>query len=192
MGRNTSGGMDRRSFLGVGAGAALVCTIGGEEVTLEGPKDADRADALARKVKRPRARAAQAGGTKDLKFPTPQPAPGGRVREHWIQAISVDWDIVPKGRDEWHDERIRGKTSYKALVYQEMSAGFANPLAPARIPGPTLRAEVGDLLVVHFRNADEQFEQALTMHPHGVRYGPQYDGSYLGEFTLAGGFVAPG
>ena len=30
------------------------------------------------------------------------------------------------------------------------------------------------------------------MHPHGVRYTPDYDGAYLGEHTRAGGFVAPG
>ena len=30
------------------------------------------------------------------------------------------------------------------------------------------------------------------MHPHGVRYNPEYDGAYLGKYTRAGGFVAPG
>jgi len=190
-----SGGMDRRKFLGVGAAGALVCTIGGEQVVLRTAKDAERADRLARKVKRPKALAAQAGGAdglRDLKFPTPQPAPGGRVREYWIQARSVMWDIVPKKRDEWHDKPVRGRTRFRALCYQEMTAGFASPITPPRMPGPTLRGEVGDLLVVHFRNADEHFEQALTMHPHGVKYNPDYDGAYLGDYTRAGGFVGPG
>ena len=30
------------------------------------------------------------------------------------------------------------------------------------------------------------------MHPHGVKYNPEYDGSYLGDHTRAGGFIAPG
>ena len=30
------------------------------------------------------------------------------------------------------------------------------------------------------------------MHPHGVKYNPEYDGAYMGEYTRAGGFVAPG
>ena len=30
------------------------------------------------------------------------------------------------------------------------------------------------------------------MHPHGVKYNPEYDGVFLGDFTRAGGFVAPG
>ena len=61
------------------------------------------------------------------------------------------------------------------------------------IPGPTLYAEVGDTIVVHFRNGlSEQTGQALTMHPHGVKYNPEYDGVFLGDFTRAGGFVRPG
>jgi FtsP/CotA-like multicopper oxidase with cupredoxin domain len=60
------------------------------------------------------------------------------------------------------------------------------------MPGPTLFGEVGDTIVVHFRNADETLGQAVTMHAHGVRYNPEYDGSYLGDFTRAGGFIAPG
>ena len=30
------------------------------------------------------------------------------------------------------------------------------------------------------------------MHPHGVKYNPEYDGAYMGEYTRAGGFIAPG
>ena len=60
------------------------------------------------------------------------------------------------------------------------------------MPGPVLTAEVGDLLVVHFRNADEELGQPVTMHPHGVRYNPDYDGSYVGAYTRPGGFVEPG
>jgi hypothetical protein len=48
------------------------------------------------------------------------------------------------------------------------------------------------VLRVHFRNGDEHFGQAVTMHPHGVRYTPDYDGAYMGDFTRVGGFVAPG
>ncbi len=73
-----------------------------------------------------------------------------------------------------------------------MTPGFADYARGLNIPGPTLFAEVGDVLVVHFRNADEKLRQAVTMHPHGVKYNPEYDGAYMGEFTRAGGFIAPG
>jgi FtsP/CotA-like multicopper oxidase with cupredoxin domain len=90
------------------------------------------------------------------------------------------------------NHRIGGRRRFRALVYQLHSAGFAEPTGPAQMPGPTLEAEVGDTIVVHFRNADETLGQTVTMHAHGVRYNPEYDGSYLGDFTRAGGFVEPG
>ena len=52
-------GLPRRGFLAVGAGAFL-CTIGGERVLLSKPGDAAKADAAARRVTAPRARAAAA------------------------------------------------------------------------------------------------------------------------------------
>jgi manganese oxidase len=175
----------RRSFLGVAGGAALLCTIGGQEVEVSSPGGLDKADAAAAKVRRPRAAAAQ-------EIPQIQPAPGGIRREYWIQAETVDWAITPRRRDEWHNRAFRSRNVFTAYVYREMTPGFAGYAGPAAIPGPRLVAEVGDVLVVHFRNADRKLRQAVTMHPHGVRYNPEYDGAYLGEFTRAGGFIAPG
>jgi len=191
-------GLPRRGFLAAGAGAFL-CTIGGERVLLSKPGDAAKADAAARRVAVPRARAAAAapgaGPTEKLTFTTPQPQPGGTAREYWVQAREVLWDIVPTRprRDEWHGRAVPGPSVYRAFVYQQMTDGFAAPLAGPAIPGPTLYAEVGDTIVVHFRNAlPERTGQALTMHPHGVKYNPEYDGVFLGDFTRAGGFVRPG
>jgi FtsP/CotA-like multicopper oxidase with cupredoxin domain len=175
----------RRSFFGLAGGAALLCTIGGEQVEVSSPRSLERADALAAKVRPPRAAAAQA-------VPQIQPAPGGRRREYWIQAETVHWPIVPTHRDEWHNRKVPGRQRYRAYVYREMTEGFASPVGGVNIPGPTLFGEVGDVLVVHFRNADTKLGQAVTMHPHGVRYNPEYDGAYMGEFTRAGGFIAPG
>ena len=177
----------RRSFFQAGAGAALFCTIGGERVDLNAPDAAERADAAAARVSRPPAAARLA---QELHRPTP--APGGVYREYWIQARSAGWNIVPTGRDDWHGRKIGGKTSFRAYLYQEMTEGFAAPKGGLNMPGPTLYAEVGDVLVAHFRNADTKLDQAVTMHPHGVRYNPEYDGAYLGKYTRAGGFVAPG
>jgi len=177
----------RRSFLGVGAGAALFCTIGGEQVDLARPGAARRADALAARVPRPPAAARTA-----QELPRPEPAPGGVRREYWIQARTAGWNIVPTGRDDWHGRRIGGKTAFRAYLYQEMTPGFAAAKGGLSMPGPTLYAEADDVLVVHFRNADTRLRQAVTMHPHGVRYSPEYDGAYLGRYSRAGGFVGPG
>jgi FtsP/CotA-like multicopper oxidase with cupredoxin domain len=178
----------RRSFFGLSAGAALLCTIGGEVVRLDDPDAARKADALAAQVPRPPGAAPQDA----LTFPAPEPQPGGQRREYWIQARTHRWAVAPTARDDWHDRPIPGKRSFRALVYQLMQPGFAGPAGPATIPGPTLHAEVGDVLVVHFRNAATKLAQALTMHPHGVRYTPDYDGVYLGDHTRVGGFIAPG
>jgi manganese oxidase len=176
----------RRSFFGLAGGTALLCTIGGEEVEVSGPRSLGKADAAAARVPRPRS----ASLLQDV--PQLQPAPGGRRREYWIQANTVRWEITPHKRDEWHNLKLPKRYSYRAYCYQEMTEGFAEPKHVLQIPGPTLFAEVGDVIVVHFRNADRRLRQAVTMHPHGVKYNPEYDGAYMGEFTRAGGFIAPG
>jgi FtsP/CotA-like multicopper oxidase with cupredoxin domain len=167
----------RRSFFGLAGGAALLCTLGG--------KEAAELDARAVRVRKPRAAIAQ-------DVPQLQPAPGGQRREYWIQAETVKWQVTPLRKDEWHDRPLSGRNSFTAYVYRQMTPGFASPIGQPNMPGPTLYAEVGDVLVVHFRNADTTLRQAVTMHPHGVKYNPEYDGAYMGEFTRAGGFIAPG
>jgi manganese oxidase len=182
--------IDRRSFLGA-SGAALVCTIGGREVVLEKPGDAAKADSLARKAQRTRRQPPSSDEPRGP-FAQPVPAEGGQRREFWVQAREVQWDIAPSGRDDWHDVPIRGPRRFTAIAYQLMAPGFAAPFGKATIPGPTLTCEVGDVLVVHFRNATRRLRQPLTMHPHGVNYNPEYDGVYMGAYTRAGGFVEPG
>jgi FtsP/CotA-like multicopper oxidase with cupredoxin domain len=191
--------LGRRRFLQVGAAGAFLCTIGGERISVAKRGDAAKADAAAAKVPRPAALAAKAKKGKAVEptelqtYVTPSPQPGGRAVEHWIEATTVRWTIVPSKRDDWHDIAIGGSTTFTATVYQEMTEGFAAALGPAAIPGPTLHAEVGDTLVVHFRNGlTGKLAQPVTMHPHGVKYNPEYDGVYLGAYTRAGGFISPG
>ena len=177
--------LDRRDFLSSTAAAVpLLCTVGGKTFDVSTAREVDQVDRAAAETPAPKAVASQ--------FPTPEPGPGGEVREYWVQARSVRWDIAPKKVDEWMKHRLSGRTTFRAFVYQLMSPGFADALGKPSMPGPTLEAEVGDLLVVHFRNADTRLNQAVTMHPHGVKYNPEYDGSYMGDHTRAGGFIAPG
>src|SRR5215208_1724685 len=131
----------RRSFFGLAGGAALLCTIGGEQVRVDGPRDLARADALAARLPRPQRQITA--------LPRIEPQPGGRRVEYWLQAEAVRWTVVPTGRDGWHGRRIRGGSTYRALVYRPMTEGFAGPAGEPSIPGPTLTAEVGDVLVVH-------------------------------------------
>jgi manganese oxidase len=181
--------ISRRGFLGVG-GAAFICTLGGKSVKVESPRDVIKADAAAAGLRRPVG--ARPDAVDALKFGTPEPAPGGQVREYWIQARPVKWDVAPTGRDDWMNHAIKGPRTFTAIVYQAYTPGFGKPAGPATMPGPTLEAEVGDVLRVHFRNGNEKLGTPHTMHPHGVRYTPDYDGAYMGRYTRVGGFVAPG
>src|SRR3954468_21201748 len=138
----------RRHFLQAGAAGAFLCSIGGQKVVLGKRGDAAKADAAAARVQKPKS----AEPTEQQTFTTPQPRPGGTKREYWIQATTTKWSIVPTKRDDWHGMAIPGKSTFVATVYQKMSEGCAAPIGPAAIPGPTLRAEVGDTIVVHLRN----------------------------------------
>ena len=178
----------RRSFFGLAGGAALLCTIGGEEVDRRRPRRARQGRRGGREACAARARAA----AQDV--PQIQPAPGGDPAR-----------VLDPGRDARAGRsRRRGATSGTTAASAaatpsprtstaQMTPGFAGyAIEHPTIPGPTLYAEVGDVLVVHFRNADRKLRQAVTMHPHGVKYNPEYDGAYMGEYTRAGGFIAPG
>jgi len=182
----------RRTFLQTG-GAALLCTIGGKQLALTKPGDARKADAAAAAVKRPAAAIPGKEAVDALTFTTPEPQPGGRAVEYWLEVRAVRWTIVPTRKDDWHGIPIPGSSTFTALVYQLMTPGFASAAGPPSVPGPVLSATVGDTLVVHVRNAlPDRLRQAITFHPHAVKYNPEYDGVYLGDYTRAGGFIAPG
>lgn len=51
------------------------------------------------------------------------------------------------------------------------------------IPGPTIECNVGDKVVVHFRNKDFRIDKSVrqrthSLHPHGIVFAPEYDGAY--------------
>jgi FtsP/CotA-like multicopper oxidase with cupredoxin domain len=175
---------DRRTFFGIGGGA-LLCSLAGENA-LSGDKEVDL-DGLAAKVKDPPSLRSVKANARQAQLPTP--APGGRRIEVWLQAERASWTIVPTKRDEMMDEKVKGSTRFTALVYRLYNNDWAFPVGPPSMPGPLLEAEVGDTLVVNFRN---RTGAPVTVHPHGVFYTADMDGAYKGKFTQPGGFVKPG
>jgi FtsP/CotA-like multicopper oxidase with cupredoxin domain len=119
------------------------------------------------------------------------------VREYWVAARNVRWSIVPTKHDDWKDQKVKN-VAYDALAYVACTPNWEAPLPPggvgdnAGIPGPVLRAYPGDTVRIHFRNEDKTYKMPHTMHPHGVAYTPQNDGTYLGKYTPAGGAVPYG
>ncbi|MFD0327970.1 multicopper oxidase domain-containing protein [Streptacidiphilus monticola] len=81
------------------------------------------------------------------------------------------------------------QTSFTALGFRAYTPGWGRPLpadlgphgigANTGIPGPVIRAQVGDTLKVHFRNDDHHYRWPHSMHPHGVRYTPDNDGGWV-------------
>jgi FtsP/CotA-like multicopper oxidase with cupredoxin domain len=60
------------------------------------------------------------------------------------------------------------------------------------IPGPTIRARVGDTVFVHFKNMDTFRNARHSMHFHGFRYQFPSDGSYIPGVSGRGANLAPG
>lgn len=125
---------------------------------------------------------------------------GAAVREYWISAENTEWDVAPNGRDPVSGTRLPPEQRrFTAVVYRRYTAGFRRPWPnTARsadndgIPGPLIRAEVGDRVVVHFRNRDMHHRLPHSMHFHAFRYPPSSDGAYIPYRSGRGGAVPVG
>ena len=130
--------------------------------------------------------------------------PGGKLRTYYIAAEEMAWNYAPSGRDDMmgmdfmanaapYVSREGGRPGLihrKALYieYTDDTFKVRKPKPPewahTGMLGPTLRAEVGDVIRVIFRNATTR---AYSMHPHGVFYlkadegAPANDGTSLTE-----------
>jgi FtsP/CotA-like multicopper oxidase with cupredoxin domain len=181
------GGLDRRELLAAG-GAAFICTLAGQRLSADKPADLSK---LAGGVAVPPrvADAASSNGSRTTLASATASADGGRRREYWIAAETRRWNIVPRGRDQMMGRRVEGKTKFTAYAYRRYSAGFEAPMGKAAIPGPLIEANVGDTVVVHYRN---EVKVPTTIHPHGIFYPEEMDGAYKGRYTDPGGFVQRG
>ena len=125
------------------------------------------------------------------------PTAHAAVREYWVAAVDVDWNMVPNGRDAIGDMTYdASQTVFGTVVYRRFTKGWKTPLrnSPDQdlIPGPLLRARVGDRLRVHFKNSDRVFDRPHSMHFHGVEYKPSSDGAYVPGFSGRDADVKPG
>jgi len=126
-----------------------------------------------------------------------EPAGSGNVREYWVAAVPVTWNVVPNGRNAIEGETFtRDKTVFRTVVYRQYTKDFARAVGKqpgnVGIQGPLVRARVGDTILVHFRNLDTLTNQPHSMHFHGVRYQFGSDGSYIPGFSGPGANVKPG
>lgn len=142
---------------------------------------------------------ARSAGAVDDDAPAPNTAPTGRVREYWVAAVNTRWDIAPNGRDPLTDEAVDPRAhAFDATVYRRFTPGWRQPW-PNRssgenegIPGPTIRAEVGDRVRIHFRNLDRVHRRPHSMHFHAFQYAPESDGAFIPHRSGKGGRVGVG
>jgi len=130
---------------------------------------------------------------------TNEQAAAAKTRHYWIAADEVAWDYAPTdinqitGLPFGPEENIFvqsgkdriGKVYLKAL-YREYTENWA-ALKPVPLEwqhlgtlGPVIRAEVGDTIVVHFKN-NASFP--FSVHPHGVFYNKDSEGAPYNDGT---------
>jgi manganese oxidase len=118
------------------------------------------------------------------------------MREYFIAAEDVVWDYAPADKDVTHDAplppEVKGHTQWhKTRFVEYTNHEFQTPKPQAvwlGILGPIIRAEVGDTVIVHFRNNGRR---PYSMHPHGLRYTKNDEGADYHP-SGAGGRVKPG
>ncbi|MDQ3678663.1 MAG: multicopper oxidase domain-containing protein [Actinomycetota bacterium] len=129
------------------------------------------------------------------------PATSAKTREYWIGATPTTWNIIPNGRDAIMNESYSPQqTIFPTVTYRRYTRNWKRLLrnAPAanvdsdRMPGPLIRARVGDRILVHFKNFDTVFNRPHSMHFHGVSYKPSSDGAHVPGFSGRDGDVKPG
>jgi len=128
------------------------------------------------------------------------PAAGAATREFWIAATPVVWNMAPNQRDAITGTQLDpAQTVTPTTVYRRFSRGWRRPLANSPmsgnqdlIPGPLMRAAVGDKLVIHFKNMDFTRMNGHSMHFHGVEYKPSSDGAYVPGVSGPDANVLPG
>jgi manganese oxidase len=128
------------------------------------------------------------------------PAAGAATREVWIAATPVTWNMAPNGRDHITGTPLDpAQTVLNTTVYRRYTRHWRRPLVNTPvsgnhnlIPGPLIRARVGDRIVVHFRNMDFTRMNGHSMHFHGVEYKPSSDGAHVPGVSGRDGNVPPG
>ncbi len=159
--------IDRRGFLAL-SGGALLCTLAGQEV-------GDRRRQDRRRGARPRGEgAAEGGGGGVARRRGGRERPGGAAeRRHDARVLDrrraggVEHRPHPPRPDDGREGKAGKDHASAPTATAPTRPGFKSPLGQATVPGPLIEAEVGDTVVVHFRN---KLGAPVTMHPHGIFY----------------------
>jgi len=118
------------------------------------------------------------------------------TRRYYIAAEDVDWNYAPSGINLLNATPIRQPWALKLQWAKTRFIEYTDDTFTTRKPqpdwlgilGPVIRGEVGDEIVVEFFNRGHV---AHDMHPHGLRYDKDNEGSLYLPFGK-GDRIAPG
>jgi manganese oxidase len=124
----------------------------------------------------------------------------GAVRQYWVAAVNVRWDVAPNGRDVLMNRPIpMAQRFMTATVYRRYTRGWARPWPNTSrsgdndgMPGPLIEAAVGDRVLVHFRNDDRVYRKPHSMHFHAFSYREPSDGAFIPRVSGPGAAVPVG
>jgi manganese oxidase len=124
---------------------------------------------------------------------------GQTTRHYYVQAEDVVWDFAPTDENLVHGGEIpkpwtKSHVFSKVRYIEYTDGSFSTPKAQPQwlgILGPIIRAEVGDTVIVHFRNAAFKAGGKYGIHPHGFRYTKDNEGAHYIP-AGAGAEVEPG
>ncbi|XP_057584109.1 coagulation factor V [Hippopotamus amphibius kiboko] len=108
-------------------------------------------------------------------------AEAARLRQFYVAAQSISWNYHPESTNL---SSTPFATSFKKTVYREYEAHFRKEKPQSRtsgLLGPTLYAEVGDIMKVHFKN---KADKPLSIHPQGIKYSKLSEGASYPDHTL--------
>jgi len=132
------------------------------------------------------------GGTYFGQVPDPQ-----KVRRYFLAAEPVTWNYLPEGKDPMMGAPIpphiaNKSESLKYRYHQYTDASFKQRMLPTErlgIMGPVMRGVTGDFIVVTLLN---RLPATVSLHPHGVRYDKDSEGSSYLPGRGKGACIAPG
>lgn len=124
----------------------------------------------------------------------PEPS---KVRRYFIAAELDTWKFLPAGEDPVMKmiippHLLPDAVAVKSRYFEYTDATFQQRVLPCDrlgIMGPVMRGVVGDYIVVTLLN---RLPVPVSLHPHGVRYDKDSEGSSYFPERGAGAAIAPG
>ncbi|KAM9685805.1 coagulation factor V isoform 1-T1 [Trichechus inunguis] len=110
-----------------------------------------------------------------------QETQAAQLRQFYVAAQVISWNYCPQPTDP---SLNTSETFFKKIVYREYEAYFKKEKPRSSISGllgPTLYAEVGDTMKVHFKN---KADKPLSIYPQGIKYSKFSEGASYPDHTF--------